>query len=404
MNPSLSPSQEQLLEKLEKRHISVREPRYRALTRIRATMLESIRKTLSNEGFIEIRVPTIASFVGSCENPHTLFKVTYWKDDNNESRQGDSKYGYLIQTSQLHLEALVYTHEKVYSINQSYRAEKVPDTRHLTEFTLIEVEAANYDLEKLMRLQEDLILNMARDVLEKNKEDLEILDARLEEKVAKIERNKRKDGRYFKEITYNDAIDRILETEKEKELNKELIERIKGDLRNKNIDIPREGETILMELHDNLPLFVTHYPREIKYFNMKDSEEFQERVNSSDLLLPGVGEVCGSAEREADPEKLKAKFEESDMCAIMERRLEMEEKIEIEKELEIQEEHEIEKKANKKVEKDFKWLFELGTGELGPVYHGGFGMGFERVVQWICNFDSILECVEFPRNIKHVNP
>ena len=363
MSSSISFNERQLPLDMKRRHMLVRKSEWQSLTRIRATMLKSVGETLRNEGFIEVRVPTIASLIGSCENPATLYKVKYREDDEGE------EYMYLIQTCQLHLEAFVYAHEKVYSINQSYRAEEKVDTRHLTEFTLIEVEAADYDLDELMRLQEKMILGMARDVLKKNKEDISIFNAGLEERSSEIERNKRKNGRYFNEITYNDAIDQISETEEGKALNLE-----KGE------DIPSKGEKILMEQNNNLPMFITHYPKKIKYFNMEDSEQFEDRVNSCDLLMPGVGEVSGCAEREADPKKLRTKFYTSPMY------------------------DEMKKDPDMDPDNDFEWLFDLGCSDSGPVYHGGFGMGFERVVQWICNFDSILDCVEFPRNVEHANP
>ncbi|MFH0702429.1 MAG: asparagine--tRNA ligase [bacterium] len=312
-------------------HFRVRTPKSIELTETRAEVLRATRRFLENENYLEVTTPTITGATGACENTNTIFRIDYF---------GHSAF--LIQTSQLHLEAFVFGIPKVYSINHSYRAEPKIDDRRLCEFTLIEFEVKDMDLNELMDFEERYlryVFNQVRDRI--------------------CPENRKYIDQKFPRITYTEAIN-LLKAE--------------GVDIEWGADLSAKDEKIIT---DRLGItFVTHYPESIKFFNMKYNRENPEVVDCVDLLLPGVGESIGGSVREYDHANLVNRLETSSML------------------------RQLTEKGGKR--EDFDWYLELF--EDVEVHRAGAGIGFERIIQFIRGTNSIKECVEFVRNASSVLP
>jgi len=256
---------------------------------------------------------------------------------------------FLAQTWQLFAEPAIFSLEKIYCIAPSFRAEESKTSRHLTEYWHAEMEVAWASFKDIQDYGEGLIKYIVKKVLENNKEELEILGR----DIKKLEPVLKKP---FPRMTYDDAL-------------KILKEKAKINIP-WGKDLRTIEEDALSKLYDT-PIIVTRYPKEVKAFYMKepdDSNPGKPVVNGCDFIAPdGYGEIIGGSEREADPEK------------IVERLKEMGEKPE-------------------------QYSFYLDTRKYGSVPHGGFGMGVERVISWICGLDTIKDAIPFPRTMSRVSP
>lgn len=300
-----------------------------SITMVEATALAAARKYFAETGFTEVLVPHITKVTGACENIDTLFELDYF---------GQSAY--LVQTGQLYLEALIPKLDKVFCIGSSFRAEPDIDERHLTEFALVEIEFPG-DFEQLLVHIENIVHAMIHAASEcKEIETLGVDPARLKA-VTKP----------FRRITYTDAI---------KKLNEMGVDIEWGD------DLKSRHEKILA---GNAPLFITHYPEAIKFFNMRRNEN-PLLVNSCDLILPYSGEAVGAAEREYDHDQLLDKLRKSAMYKMLLER-------------------------GKTIE-DFKWYLDIVKEH--PIQHAGCGIGLNRVMQFILGSDDIRACTAFPMN------
>ncbi|MDQ2717298.1 MAG: asparagine--tRNA ligase [Chloroflexota bacterium] len=331
------------MSQLKNRHMLVRSPRMAALIRLRGTLLKAIRGFMESEDFVEVTTPTITSLTGACEDFSTLFPLEYFGNK-----------AFLTQTAQLHLEPLIHsqTLRRVYSINHSYRAEPRADHRHLTEFVLVEPEIGFGNLEILLDTEERLVSHLVASILETRREELTLLGA----DIAMLETIKPA----FRRMTYTEAVT---------QLNALGIATEWGD------DLDRQREIAILEW-TQFPTFITHYPLELKFFNMRQNREDERIVNAADLLLPGVGEVCGGAEREEDATRLRQRLMTSQAMKHL--------------------------LAAGGSADDYEWYLQLR--EQNSIPYAGFGMGFERLVQFITGSESCLNCVEYPRNSVHYMP
>ena len=243
---------------------------------IEAELLRAGRQYFDTHGFTEVVTPHITKITGSCENIDTLFGLDYF-----------GKEAYLVQTGQLYLEALIPALGNVFCVGPSFRAEPSVDSRHLTEFTLMEIEFPG-DFKRLLEHIENTVYSMIRSVLKNKKHELGSLGADIE-RLKKIRLP-------FRRLTYTKAVEIL----KEKGVGIEW-----GD------DLKSSHEKLLVD--DGMPTFITHYPEKIKFFNMRRNPETPEVVNSSDLILPYGGEAVGAAEREYDYALLKEKLVGSKM-------------------------------------------------------------------------------------------
>lgn len=251
---------------------------------------------------------------------------------------------YLSQSGQLYNEATAAALGKVYCFGPTFRAEKSKTRRHLTEFWMLEPEVAYIELDGIMDLAEDMTVYFVERVLEKRKKELKIL----EKDISKLENIKKP----FPRITYKQAVEII--RKKDKQLKY-------GD------DFGAPHETILSESFNN-PILVHHYPAEIKAFYMKRDPNDESLSLSVDMIGPeGSGELIGGGQREDDYKTLLKRLKENNLP-----------------------------------EKSYKWYLDLR--KFGTCPHGGFGLGLERTIGWICGVKHVRETIPFPRMLDRVYP
>ncbi|MFH1145861.1 MAG: amino acid--tRNA ligase-related protein [bacterium] len=328
------------------------------ITKIESLVCNTGRKFLESQGYIEIFPPRLVRASGACENIDTLFEVAVGNDKQWFTPNNKPTSAYLAQTGQLYLEALVPALNKVCCIGPSFRAEPSVDNRHLTEFTMLEIEFAG-DFETLLQTIQATVHHMAQTVAS-------VAQAK---QVALSDDNIKRLSEcpaVFARLTYDEAISSL----------QKLGEDIQwGD------DISRQREQMLVKQADNIPLFITHFPdpmhdhgKEIgveKFFNMLPDPNKPGRVQSADLILPFAGESVGSAARVHDADTLLARLTNSRMY----KRL-------------------IAKGGSLD---DFSWYINQLKSN-GSVPHAGCGFGLARVIQWIHGSDSIHDCLTFPQN------
>lgn len=251
---------------------------------------------------------------------------------------------YLTQSGQLYNEATSAAFGKVYCYGPTFRAEKSKTRRHLMEFWMLEPEIAYADIEEVMRVEEEMLWYMIQRVVEKRKKDLETLerDPAFLTGITKP----------FPRVHYEDAI---------KILQGEHITLKWGD------DLGAEEETVLSKKF-NSPFFVHHYPIQCKAFYMKPDPERPDLALCADMLAPeGYGEITGGGQRIDDLELLQKRIEE----------------------------HNLPREA-------YEWYLDLR--KYGSVPHGGFGIGIERTITWICGLDHLRETIPFPRMLYRLYP
>jgi asparaginyl-tRNA synthetase len=256
----------------------------------------------------------------------------------------DDQKAYLTQSGQLYVEANAMALGRVYSFGPTFRAERSKTRRHLTEFWMVEPEMAYAGLDDVMNLAEDLIVSVVARVLEKRQRELKVL----ERDVSKLENVQKP----FPRITYDDAV-------KSLQANGVPIEW--------GGDFGGPDETTLSEQYDR-PVLVHRYPSAIKPFYMKPDPERAEVALGVDVLAPeGYGEIIGGGERLADLDLLLQRIKEHDLP-----------------------------------QEAFEWYLDLRR--YGTVPHGGFGMGIERVVAWICKLEHVRETIPYPRMLYRIYP
>ncbi len=258
----------------------------------------------------------------------------------------DKKDVFLAQTWQLYAEPAIFALEKIYTIAPSFRAEKSKTSRHLTEYWHAEMEMAWSEFKDIYFHGEGLLKHVVKRVLEINKAELELL----ERDWKKLEPTLNKP---FIRMTYDEAL-KIL-----KEKKNMPVEWGK--------DLRTQEEEALTSLYD-VPIICTHYPKKVKAFYMKEDGKNPEVVEGCDFLAPeGHGEIIGGSQREHDLEEIKARLVEQG-------------------------------------EDPENYQFYLDTRRYGSVPHGGFGLGVERVIKWVCGLDNIKDAIPFPRTMERYKP
>jgi asparaginyl-tRNA synthetase len=251
---------------------------------------------------------------------------------------------YLTQSGQLYMEAGAMALGKVYCFGPTFRAEKSKTRRHLTEFWMVEPEVAYLDLDGVMELAEDLIVSIVGEVLDKRRTEL----AMLERDVAKLEAVKKP----FPRISYEEAIATLQKAGHPAKF---------GD------DFGGDEETVISQAFDR-PVVIHRYPAEIKAFYMKRDPANDKLALGADVIAPeGYGEIIGGGQREDDLAKLEASIAA----------------------------HGLPREA-------FEWYLDLRR--YGTVPHGGFGLGVERTVAWICGLHHVRETIPFPRMLERLTP
>lgn len=304
-----------------------------AIMKVRSTVIGALHEYFRSKEFYEFQSPIIIP--GGAEEGPTMFELDYF-----------GKKMYLAQTWQLYAEAAIYSLEKIYCVAPSFRAEKSRTSRHLTEYWHTEMEVAWVNLNELMDYAEEMTKHVIKRVLEKNKEELKIL----ERDVKKLEPTVKKK---FPRITYDEALKNLKQ-------KKNISVKWGKDLRTVE-------EEKLMELYDT-PVFVHHYPKDIMAFYKPRDSKNPKTARCFDMLAPEAnGELIGGSERDTNMEELKKSL----------------------------------KSKGEKLE-DYSYYFDIHS--YGAIPHGGYGLGTERLVKWICGLDTIKDAIAFPRTMTRMSP
>jgi len=328
---------------LDHRHLWIRMPSQWAILRVRRVVIRAIRDWLDANGFTHMDTPILTP--AACEGTTTLFETPYF----------DEGMAYLAQSGQLYNEANIFAFGKVYCFGPTFRAEKSKTRRHLTEFWMVEPEAAFCDLDQLMEIEEQFVSHIVQTALRECQAELKSLgrDTSLLEQVAPP----------FPRISYDEALKMLedIRAETEDPEQKELLAIEWG------MDFGSPHETALTQRFSK-PVFVYGYPTQVKAFYMEPWPGRPEVCKSVDLLAPeGYGEIIGGSERISSYELLLQRLHEHNLPV-----------------------------------EAFQWYLDLR--KYGSVPHSGFGLGVERTVSWITGIQHIRETIPYPRTIKRVYP
>ena len=316
---------------MDHRHLWLRSSRQWAIMRVRAEVERALCDYLDERGYLRMDTPILTP--SACEGTTTLFETPYFE-----------RRAYLAQSGQLYNEADAAAFGRVYCFGPTFRAEKSKTRRHLTEFWMLEPEAAYMDLEGCLALIEGLVTSVVHRVLDRRKRELDALGRDL----APLERVTPP----FPRLAYDEAVTRLREA---------------GSGIAWGEDFGGDEETVLSKMFDR-PVFIHRFPARCKAFYMQPDPQRPEVVLGADLLAPeGYGEVVGGGER----------IHEHDL---LERRL----------------------AEHKLPRAEYAWYLDLRR--YGSVPHSGFGIGIERTVTWICGLEHVRETIPFPRLINRLYP
>ncbi|KJJ39710.1 asparagine--tRNA ligase [Aequorivita vladivostokensis] len=367
----LSPKRHSLETLREQAHLRVRTNTFGAVMRTRSKLAFAVHEYFQKNGFNYMHSPIITG--SDAEGAGEMFRVTNLDAKNpplDENGNVDFKEDFfeketnLTVSGQLEAETYAMALGKVYTFGPTFRAENSNTSRHLAEFWMIEPEVAFNDLDANMDLAEDFIKYVINYALENCADDLEFLENRLLEE----EKNKPQDERSemklreklrfilennFKRVSYTEAID-ILKRSKpnQKKKFKYIIEEWGADLQS-------EHERFLVEKHFKSPVILFDYPAKIKAFYMRLNDDGK-TVRAMDVLFPGIGEIVGGSQREERYDVLKQKMEAMDIST-----------------------------------EELYWYLDLR--KFGTAVHSGFGLGFERLVQFTTGMGNIRDVIPYPR-------
>jgi asparaginyl-tRNA synthetase len=334
-------------------HLRPRTNSFGAVARVRNCICRSIHDFFQEEGFLYIHTPVITA--SDCEGAGEMFRVTTL-DPKNVPRTdaGEVDYtkdffdrpSYLTVSGQLEAEIYATALGKVYTFGPTFRAENSNTSRHLAEFWMIEPEMAFFDLDADMDLAESFLKRIFTDALSKCSEDMQFFNDRIDDTVLATLRAVVESR--FQRVTYTEAVD-ILEKSG-----------VAFDFPvSWGADLQSEHERFLTEQHFNGPVILYDYPRTIKPFYMRVNDD-EKTVRAMDVLVPKVGEIIGGSQREERLDVLEARMAEQGLQS-----------------------------------DDYWWYLDLRR--FGTVPHAGFGLGLERVVQFVTGMANIRDVIPFPR-------
>ncbi len=316
---------------MEHRHLWLRSQKQHAVLQIRTEVIKAIRDFFDGRGFRLMDTPILTP--SACEGTTTLFETEYF----------DQK-AYLSQSGQLYNEATAMAFGKVYCFGPTFRAEKSKTRKHLIEFWMVEPEVAFATLDDVVELGQDLVVYIIERILERRKQDLEVL----ERDTKPLELIKKP----FPRLTYDEAVRLVKD---------------KGSKMEWGDDFGAPEETLLSEVFD-IPVCLTHFPAKIKAFYMQPDEKRPDLVLGVDMIASeGYGEIIGGGQRIHD-------------LALLEKKV----------------------KEFKLPRQAYEWYLDLR--KYGSVPHAGFGLGIERTVAWICRIKHIRETIPFPRLLYRIYP
>ncbi|MBE6827114.1 MAG: asparagine--tRNA ligase [Ruminococcaceae bacterium] len=337
-------------------HIRVRTNTFNAVFRVRSVIAAAIHRFFQEKGYVYINTPLITA--SDCEGAGEMFQVTTIgysdKYDNADDYYRDDFFGKkaaLSVSGQLEGEVAAMGLGKIYTFGPSFRAENSNTQRHVAEFWHIEPEVAFAELDDVIELAEEMIKYIIRDYIEKCPEELKFFEERFEkgltEKLMSVINSD------FEIVDYTDAIELLKKADVKFEFPVEW-----------GCDLQSEHERYITEQVYNKPVFLINYPKAIKSFYMKQNPDGK-TVAATDLLVPGVGEIIGGSEREADYDKLLAAMKEREMSTE-------------------------------------GYEFYLDLRKFGSVPHGGFGLGFERIIMYCTGMANIRDVILYPRTVGNI--
>lgn len=318
---------------LDNRHLWLRSKRQWAILRVRDVIETAVNEYLHQQGFVRTDSPVFTP--NACEGTTTLFSVPYFDEGN----------AYLSQSGQLYIEAAISSVGRCYDFGPVFRAEKSKTKRHLTEFWMMDAEAAFVEHEENMQIQEGLVKFIVSACLEKCQAEFAVLERNPEPLKKVVEKQ-------FTKYTYDEAIVKLNE--------------MGSDIKYGE-DLGNDDEGLLTKDSD-VPVFIHKWPKSIKPFYVKRDPNNPELALNVDMIgIENAGEIIGGAQRE-------------DNVAFLEERI----------------------KAEGLNQADYEWYLDLRR--YGSVPHSGFGLGVERMVRWMTGVEHIRECILFPRTINRLKP
>ena len=360
-------------------HLRFRTNTFSAVFRIRHALAFAVHQFFNEKGFVYLHTPIITS--SDAEGAGEMFRVTTLPVDGSapKTESGDIDFSQdffgkstnLTVSGQLEGELGAMAFSEIYTFGPTFRAENSNTTRHLAEFWMIEPEMAFCDIEDNQNLAEEFIQYLIKYAMENCADDLAFLDQRLAEEEKQKPTNERQEfglieklkfvtDSKFERITYTEAIAILLDSPAYKK------KKFKYDV-SWGIDMQSEHERYLVEKHFKKPVIVTGYPAAIKAFYMRlndGCEPGKQTVAAMDILAPGIGEIVGGSQREERLDKLVARMEEMHIPT-----------------------------------EEMSWY--LDTRRFGTVPHAGFGLGFERMVQFVTGMGNIRDVIAFARTPKN---
>ena len=332
-------------------HLRPRTNTFGAITRVRTVLANAIHNFYFERGFNWINTPIITG--NDCEGAGELFRVSTLDmvnlpyGDNQQVNFSEDFFAsetYLTVSGQLQLEALCLAMSRVYTFGPTFRAENSNTSRHLAEFWMVEPEIAFADLSDLADLAEDMLTDVLRRVLDACEDDIAFFSQRIDKEV--VNRLRSVIDSPFERMDYNEAIKLLENADVSFEFPVEW-----------GLDLQSEHERWLTETHVGRPVVVMNYPKEIKAFYMRSNED-EKTVAAMDVLAPGIGEIIGGSQREERLDQLDTRMD-----------TEMREQL--------------------------WWYRDLRR--YGTVPHAGFGLGFERLLNYITGMENIRDAIPFPR-------
>ena len=318
---------------MDNRHLWLRSKKQWAILRIRDVIITAINEYLHLEGFIKVDSPIFTP--NACEGTTTLFPVPYF----------DEGTAYLSQSGQLYIEAAIASVGRCYDFGPVFRAEKSKTKRHLTEFWMMDAEAAFVEHEENLKIQEGLVRHIVQYCLQHCMDELVLLERNLEplQKLLDLP---------FTRLTYKEAIDKL--------------QTMGSDIKYGE-DLGNDDEGLLTK-DSPVPVFIEKWDKNIKPFYMKRDPQDETRVLNDDLIaIEGAGEIIGGSQREDDYSLLLERIKHEGLDG-----------------------------------KEYEWYLDLR--KYGAVPHSGFGIGLERMVRWMSGVEHIRECIPFPRTINRLKP
>ena len=352
-------------------HLRARTNTFGAVMRVRHAMAYSVHKFFNDRGFFYVHTPIITG--SDAEGAGAMFRVTTLdlnkppRDEKGEINVKEDFFGRetnLTVSGQLEGETYALALSEIYTFGPTFRAENSNTTRHLAEFWMIEPEMAFYDINDNMQLGQDLLQYLVKYALDNCREDIEFLDKRsAEEEASKPQEQRSEMGlldrlkfvteNEFQRLTYTEAFDILRNSNPNKKKKFQFL------IEKWGTDFQSEHERYLVEKHFKKPVILVDYPIEIKSFYMRQNDDGK-TVAAMDILFPGIGEIIGGSQREERYDRLLKRVQEL-----------------------------------KLPEKDLWWYLELR--KFGSAPHSGFGLGFERLMQFVTGMTNIRDVIPFPR-------